>query len=231
MSGKRIWWGGGKWWLCKNGYFYNGDGKLLHRAVYEAHHGRAIPAGHDIHHDDEDKANNAPGNLIAKPKGQHIADHLRGRPHSNPGPGVAALAAFWKQTPERDAVCVRCGSTFQTRALEGRERLFCSENCLERFRGNAFQPARRACAYCGGAYTATRRVQSFCSERCNWQHGEKLRATAVATPIACAHCGDVFRSKRSNAKFCGRPCALAFHSAHSKRRKASDAAAGIRPDG
>lgn len=51
---------------CTKGY----DRRLLHIAVWEAMNGK-IPKGHDIHHIDHDKSNNAIENLELYTKSEH----------------------------------------------------------------------------------------------------------------------------------------------------------------
>jgi hypothetical protein len=45
-----------------------------HRAIYEQHFG-SIPPGHEVHHKDENKLNNDPGNLEILPVGEHKRLH------------------------------------------------------------------------------------------------------------------------------------------------------------
>jgi hypothetical protein len=45
-----------------------------HRKVAEKEAGRKLPSSSDVHHKDGNKANNMPGNLEAKPKGEHSAE-------------------------------------------------------------------------------------------------------------------------------------------------------------
>lgn len=103
-----------------DGYFRktNGDRKWLHHAVWEHHRG-PIPAGHDIHHRDENKANNAPENLECLTPTDHGCIH---RP--------------FHDTPEQP--CLYCG-TFLTRkqrpdgtietSAQLRKRQYCNTTC------------------------------------------------------------------------------------------------------
>jgi hypothetical protein len=50
-----------------------------HRTAATAHLGRPIKPGHDIDHRDENKANNATGNLVEMPHGEHTAKSNRHR--------------------------------------------------------------------------------------------------------------------------------------------------------
>jgi hypothetical protein len=51
---------------------------LLHRVVYERHHG-PVPPGWEVHHRDGDRANYSPGNLEAMERGAHREHHRRAR--------------------------------------------------------------------------------------------------------------------------------------------------------
>lgn len=50
-----------------------------HRNAAETKLGRKLLPSEVVDHIDEDKANNAPANLAAKPRGAHTAQHNRGR--------------------------------------------------------------------------------------------------------------------------------------------------------
>lgn len=67
---------GEKFTLRNNGYFgrTTGDRAMMHRVVWEHHHG-PIPPGHDIHHIDGDRTNNSIANLAMLPKADHTRHH------------------------------------------------------------------------------------------------------------------------------------------------------------
>jgi len=69
-------WRGVVYTLRENGYFARttGDRSYLHRDVWEACNG-AIPAGHDVHHIDENKKNNDPSNLDLHTRSAHGSRH------------------------------------------------------------------------------------------------------------------------------------------------------------
>lgn len=129
--------------------------EYLHRAVWSAANG-PIPAGHDVHHEDHDRANNALANLILKSHGRHTADH-----QATPERKAAARASFvkhahpaakewhaseagrawhrkhgrasWKGRAWRDVVCMECGKRFKTRNTEAvPDTRFCGANCKMR---------------------------------------------------------------------------------------------------
>ena len=64
--------------LDHDGYYRQtvGDGhrRWLHHVVWEKHFG-PIPGGHEIHHRDENKANNAPDNLACLTPTEHGQEH------------------------------------------------------------------------------------------------------------------------------------------------------------
>lgn len=70
-----------KFTLRNNGYFALTTGKrtLMHRYVWTKEKG-PIPDGYDIHHKDEDKSNNAIGNLECLSKPEHTRKYS---PHNN----------------------------------------------------------------------------------------------------------------------------------------------------
>jgi len=72
---------GKKFTLRNTGYYSMscGDRELMHRYVWEKEKGK-IPTGWDIHHIDEDKANNSVMNLECLSKSEHTRKYS---PHNN----------------------------------------------------------------------------------------------------------------------------------------------------
>ena len=52
-----------------------GRNVMEHVYVWEQHHGRTVPPGHDVHHRDDDKLNNDPANLQLVTKLEHKRIH------------------------------------------------------------------------------------------------------------------------------------------------------------
>lgn len=64
------------YYITEKGYRRNSDtGKFEHVEVWERHHGRPVPDGHQIHHVDFDKLNNDPSNLLAVTPTEHKRLH------------------------------------------------------------------------------------------------------------------------------------------------------------
>lgn len=220
--GSSIEWDGRKFWReAKTGYYLDNDRNRLHRLVYEKHFG-SIPKGFDVHHKDENTANNAPGNLVALPHGAHLRLHRAGKRVGTSDQNAAWSRRSWNVRKRVKVECLGCRNTFRSRA-RGEPRKFCSSACLERYRSSAFQPCRRSCVQCGHEYIAQRTAQKFCTRQCN-NTAAQQRERAIAQ-VHCAECWTRFASARANARFCGRPCAVAFHSKAGgrRRRKVSEA--------
>lgn len=215
-------WDGRTWHRRPSGYFV--ARLLLHREVWEAANG-PIPEGYQIHHLNGNKGDNRLENLALLSHSEHSALHCVEKTAPYRDKARASLIATNKRLREermqRDLVCVVCGSVFHSGAKHPTR--FCSSRCVQRARSGAFDGEQRKCEYCGAEYHATRRVQRFCSRRCNHLAVEARMGSHQERDVACAQRGKVFRSARSNARFCGRPCALAFHGNNRFRGKISEA--------
>ena len=92
-------WKGGQPWLGKNGYYYIGK-ELLHRKIYEEHHGVKLKAGEIVHHANHDRTDNRIENLVYYPShSAHMAhehaEHLRpGSPRYTDEDLLAGLRAI-----------------------------------------------------------------------------------------------------------------------------------------
>ncbi len=128
--------------------------KGLHVAVWEHHTGRAVPAGHEVHHVDSNTFNFEFANLECLPVSVHRAMPKRnGRERQKEILAqIRPLAAAWHRSPEgrewhrkhaaesirkpgvKTATypvigrwgCVICGTEFEAR---NRRRIFCSSSC------------------------------------------------------------------------------------------------------
>jgi hypothetical protein len=122
-------WGGQRWYLNgRDGYYRNRAGALMHRAVYEATHG-PIPDDWHVHHVDDDRLNNRPGNLEALTPGEHQRRHEpRGFLLMSPEALAERARRAWQKRQPRDLVCAQCGSNFQSTGMRAK---FCRPACRE----------------------------------------------------------------------------------------------------
>lgn len=163
-------------------YRKRGVGRL-HQEVWKAAHG-PIPAGHDIHHLDENPLNNDLANLAALPGAEHHSRHGHGGVVS---PQARAAAAEWHGSEAGlawhveqgrrswegrtgvDRTCAQCGSTFDSVTRRADDR-FCSNNCKSAWRrACGVDDEDRACQGCGQTFRVNRYSRTrCCSRKCAW---------------------------------------------------------------
>lgn len=171
----------------------------LHRAVWASVHG-PIPAGHHIHHIDEDTANNDASNLRCLTPQQHADEHPwsaerteRQAVHLD---GIRHLTKAWHASDEGRAVhrrigglayanftpepkpCEHCGTVFEPRAIGNRDR-FCSNKCKSADRrASGVDDVQRTCA-CGTVFVVSKySKQQSCSRSCAMRaRGRTMRAS------------------------------------------------------
>lgn len=157
MCDSCVEWGGKRWHRYRAGYYERTDKSLrpkrtlrLHRAVWEAAHGD-VPPGHDIHHKDDDKGNNALDNLSCMPHGAHKAHHLA----RSPIPRMD-----WSVVPDIAVACVGCGAELRRKRVTQQPR--CT-SCAQAV-ADAKRRSDRACDWCGTSFVSRR--GNYCSQRC-----------------------------------------------------------------
>lgn len=143
---------GVRYYLC--GRYFQRKGVRLHIRVWE-HHNGPVPEGHHIHHADDDRSNNDPGNLECLT----IPEHLGGRHGEESGrrgrgsiKKANVAAAAWHGSPKGKqwhsehfeqhikptmdkrvpAVCRECGGKYLVSAARIAQGKFCSGACKAR---------------------------------------------------------------------------------------------------
>lgn len=171
--------------------------RLLHRVVWVEHHG-SIPAGHVVHHRDDDWRNNEIGNLGLLPRGKHQSEHmlrlLRGpsaRLRNARALDLARIeAAKWHGSP----------AGVQWHREHGRAT----------WRGRVKARSKTPCTHCGGpieSYFVSR--TRFCSHRCGHNAAYFRNKTAGGN---CALCGKGFVfNKYRKQECCSRLCSNRLH--------------------
>jgi hypothetical protein len=156
---------GRRYYLC--GSYYQRDGVRLHRLVWQDGTGCDIPDGWHVHHLNEDKADNSPGNLVLMHGSEHTSHHQKG--HGRPFSSIAhRMAAVWHGSPsgrdwhvqhyaefghllhhKAEYTCEQCGKSCVTQ-VRGNNR-FCTNNCKSAWRRAArLDHVERVCIVCGG---------------------------------------------------------------------------------
>lgn len=137
---------GQRYYLC--GFYFQRNGKRLHRAVWEHHHGQ-VPKGSHVHHVDGDRANNAPRNLILLDGRQHVSGHSKQSKHEKAVAAMQAKAKEWH------------------RSAEGRK--WHRENISKAFADSRIRDVEKDCSECGRAYLVARcraSTSNTCSNNC-----------------------------------------------------------------
>lgn len=163
-----------RWYERRSGYFSNSRHGLLHRYVYEQEIG-PIAEGAHVHHRDENKANNAPANLVALSPDEHFREHPRDADWH-----AAGGRATWRNRPLLARECEECDRPFTSRARHVR---FCSTICgqrhYERTRtGRSYEG--RVCEVCGHDFQArTASATLTCSRSCTAKLAYRSRRSAL----------------------------------------------------
>ncbi len=192
MAREFVLYGGRKFWLQTTGrYFQSGKKtdpeRLLHRRVWVDNFG-PIPAGHEIHHKDEDWRNNTAGNLELREITEHRREHMRKKwqdpiaeAKMRAGLEEAIKAApAWHASPEgrewhakngiaawenrewHDATCVVCGTVYKTPFPD--RAMYCTNTCTNKAAQARHQESRK-CVQCGVEFSAFKYDKKECCSR------------------------------------------------------------------
>ena len=168
---------------------YNG----LHRVVWAYYNGE-IPNGYEVHHRDDNPANNTIENLQCLTKAEHNRIHL------------ARLHRVHQPT---QSICRYCGKPYLKNNVGISK--YCSDECFHHAqRHNNIQ--EKICVVCGTAFTTSDSRIKCCSVNCGNKLGHTLRGTPKEK--ICPVCGKTFISKRSKQKCCSRSCGYKFRYNH-----------------
>lgn len=186
---------GRKYYFKREGY-YKADflperrTRYMHRDVWEFHNG-PIPAKHDVHHRNGDKADNRLDNLELLHTSEHHRHHMLERIAADPAANARALDAA------RVAAAVWHGSD------EGRE----WHRGHARRIADAQVPVELVCEWCDEKYLGHlgKRKRGFCSPSCQ---GMARKASGVDDETRqCSVCGEDFRAnKYGKKKTCSETC-------------------------
>lgn len=138
-----------RFYLC--GFYFQRQGKRLHRKVWEFHNG-SIPDGAHIHHKDGDRSNNDPDNLECLSIVEHLGE-VHGEESGNRArhslPKARDAAAKWhgssigrdwhirhfdehirpKMEQRVPALCQECGAEYRVSAAKVKQGKYCGPNC------------------------------------------------------------------------------------------------------
>lgn len=162
---------------------WKGTPLYLHREIWKSVHGE-IPAGHEVHHRDENPLNNDISNLECLSTLEHrrrhpvcVDDAMRSHLAS-----IRGKAAEWHRSEEGIAwhrehakrsigkrvakpfVCTVCGTGFESRFHAPK---FCGPKCGEQGRAERKPTHGRTCKWCGTEFLALKPDQCFCSYSCS----------------------------------------------------------------
>ena len=152
---------GARYYLC--GRYFQHRGRRLHRAVWEAEHGR-LPAGKrlHLHHRNNDRSDNRLENLELKTARKHLADHAR-------------------QVTDKQRRARSANATKYARA--GNAKLSGESRSVAASRGwSAREPVAATCAVCGRPFPTFRpEVARFCGGTCRARDLRRRRREAGLT--------------------------------------------------
>jgi len=173
--------------FCQNHSGHFSTNFPIHRAVYLYYRGD-IPANHDIHHIDHNKANNVVENLQCLTPAEHKHVHN-------------------SEIKPREFTCEICGKKFFSSRLDWQNVRYCSKRCNSRaFKQNHMEI--RTCAYCGKEFSSpavnpTRFCSASCQNNALWDSKWQQRRLE---PKICPICEQEFIPKTGRQIYCSRHC-------------------------
>ena len=161
----------------------------LHRAVWTYYFGE-IPDGYVVHHIDGDKENNDISNLMLMSKSEHIQLH-----HTT-------MKMPQKPSKKTTFKCIVCGKEYE--AVNNGRNLYCSLECLAKYRDNTLYAETRNCLFCGKEFVTNKYSNhKFCSHKCSTDYNSQQGRFIKTCPI----CGKEFSTlKNKNRTYCSPEC-------------------------
>lgn len=139
----------------KCGYYFQHNGKRLHRTVWEHFNGE-IPKGFHVHHIDGNRANNEISNLALVDGTEHVSKHAKEENRRENGRKAIKIAIekapewhrseegkewhskhakeYWKNMKPAEYDCTFCGTHFVSKASAHKGNHFCSGKCKAAYR-------------------------------------------------------------------------------------------------
>lgn len=181
-----------------DGHYFIRIRSRLHRVVYEWHHGR-IPKGYHVHHVDEDRRNNQPGNLALMAESAHRKLHMLQPERREVSRRIMAEKALpaareWHRSPEgrawhrqnylrvrdkfhakRKRKCRNCGTVVLSHRAH--QDVYCAATCRSAFRRRSgCDDETRHCEHCKKAFRINKHEkQKCCSQSCSALHWRRQR--------------------------------------------------------
>lgn len=161
--------------ICPRDRKYKCGGRPLARMVYLNEVG-PIPPGHHVHHKNFDRLDDRVENLECITASEHYEKHASRRSDQS--------RKRYREVATLIRECIQCHKNFEIKdwASNSTKSKFCSRSCLEKWRGNKFQPEQRTCEVCKSPYTATKVFQKYCCKKCNMQAGQSGRSERYQSP-------------------------------------------------
>ena len=191
----------------------------IHCSIWKYYYGD-IPAGYEVHHDNDNPADNDIANFKLLTKSEHVRLHRKKR-----------------FSPKRikTFVCTQCGKEY--RAPDNGHNRYCPD-CRETAYILNCHPTTydKICPVCGKNFTTVDRRQKYCSPNCStksfWIDGKMDKRTAHKT---CPVCGKNFDTHEPRRVYCSAECRrIARNRQHNelyhRRRAAAKAAAAESPE-
>lgn len=229
----------------KDGHFVSST--FIHRSVY-SYCFSEIPCGnYEVHHIDQNKANNDISNLQLLTKSEHQKLHkginmekrLRICPtcgetflakHGNPKQIYCSNNCRGKamRKPISKNICPVCGKNFIV-PITRPNKICCSNDCAAIYRIENMPNIETTCAFCGKKINTKSPEKKYCSKSCQLKAFRKKNKTLIEK--ICPVCGKKFIATRNDKIYCSKKCCckINFKKRQAKRKNITSPAATTSP--